>query len=669
MQFPKLTPLQARLAASSLATLILLILYLTLTNPRFAYAADADSLMRQDHNHPLSIVLDPGQDLPWDDDTEKGMYEPDFVGVNQGIVGRQEQQNTALANNAPTTPEVNPLFGGETMNWVFPKNALDGPLSPSTPGLPSPVLRRSDDEEAEDDGGLDHGLRKRQGQRKLYITINTCGQPTSNVTGSTGAPPQLQLFVSQSQSLQKPGPGNDSPDNKQVPIVEGFGSTTINADDDVFIGVSAPASKSFNGSYSYELAASIDAPFHSYDGSTPFLFLIDSDTHGALLVTNDTTQANESDPLYQKWMDITPPFSMFANNINDSTIVGLRHSYCGLKNSAQITATSRDGEVSTGNVEVSMTDRAIGGNEKKPKEQFYIKSLNGSSSYYGFLAMEGNSTESGNGVVGGGGKVWKAMNFTTKAGQSCPYLPIIILIFYLDGNCQVLFNLSFCSEVAYAVPSNPNTKNTTELISFYDDNALALYQNFSYSLQQIPCNTTSTAQYSLAKNCTDCAAAYKSWLCAVTIPRCNDFSSPLPYLQPRNVAQVFINGTTPSSLSKSNPSFSPANLTYTAINSSRNVEIDNYVKPGPYKEVLPCRDLCYELVKSCPAALGFACPSFDSKSLGNGNESYGTLQPGGDITCSYFGAAFFLNGGSRLGSSLGGGGLVVGLLVGLWLVL
>ena len=36
--------------------------------------------------------------------------------------------------------------------------------------------------------------------------------------------------------------------------------------------------------------------------------------------------------------------------------------------------------------------------------------------------------------------------------------------------------------------------------------------------------------------------------------------------------------------------------------------IDAQINPGPYKEILPCIDLCYNLEQSCPAALGFACP-------------------------------------------------------------
>lgn len=222
----------------------------------------------------------------------------------------------------------------------------------------------------------------------------------------------------------------------------------------------------------------------------------------------------------------------------------------------------------------------------------------------------------------------------------------IEITFTLDGNCQLLFDLSYCSEVAYAVPSNPKTfPNIEDLKKLYDDNARNLSQNFSYSLQQIPCNTSSSAQYSLARNCDDCAAAYKTWLCAVTIPRCYDFSSNMTYLQPRNVAQDFINGTSPSA--SSDLSFSPINQSTVYMNSSRNSLIDTNIKPGPYKEVLPCQDLCYTLVQSCPAALGFACP-LRNRGL---EWSYGVRDTSGAITCSFPGAAYFLSEAGRRGIS------------------
>ncbi|KAK2842911.1 hypothetical protein FQN49_005996 [Arthroderma sp. PD_2] len=263
--------------------------------------------------------------------------------------------------------------------------------------------------------------------------------------------------------------------------------------------------------------------------------------------------------IYKRWLALNPPpFTLFAHNMNDSAIVGLQHSFCGLQNNAQISNKQKS-------LDVAMTARGI---DRKPKEQIYAKGLNSSSAYYGFLAMEGNSTAAGDKVVGGGGKVWKAMNFTTKS----------------ENNCAIVYNLEFCSEVAYAVPSSPGL-NVSQLSEIYDTQAAKAFQNFSYSLQQIPCSAPSTEQYSLATNCTQCADAYKQWLCAVTIPRCQDFSSDLPFLRPRNTGQMFINGTMlpEDHMDRGN----------VLTNSSRNPLIDTQIKPGPYKEVLPCQDLCH----------------------------------------------------------------------------
>lgn len=145
--------------------------------------------------------------------------------------------------------------------------------------------------------------------------------------------------------------------------------------------------------------------------------------------------------------------------------------------------------------------------------------------------------------------------------------------------------------------------------------------------------------YSLAVGCDDCAHAYKQWLCSVTIPRCEDFSSTADYLQVRNAGQAFING---SALPENN-----AYRTNPVTNVSRNPLIDSEIQPGPYKEILPCLDICSSLVKSCPSTLGFGCPTGDWL-----NASYGYRSSDGDITCSYLGAAFYLNRASKTGLAL-----------------
>lgn len=622
MRFPKLTPLQSRFAASLGASLSLIALYLILSSPRLAYAADVDSASKgntgavdtddsgvgEDYGFVSADLMDHGLD---------GLF-------GDGIVVRDVPAGVdVLDNNELKAPNIDP---GETKHYVFPKEALAGPKSP-VPSI-GPVARAEGGETEEISQELRRRADSQNSTTPLYISLNTClvASPKSSDTSNDEPAPQLKVYISQSKSIQKPGPEIDSSNQIVIEADGGYVGTILNATGDVFIGVSAPKMGSFSGVYNYELAASIDAPYHAYNELTPDLYFVDGDSYAALLVTNNMTQADPDQEEYKKWMDSSPPFTMFAQNTNDTSISGLQKSYCGLNEFAKISKKTK-------NVEAGMTNRGLGG---KPKEQFYITSLNESSTYYGFLAVEPNNTTKNS--AGGGGKVWKAMNFTTKAGMYEPYNILyyssILIQMGAEYNCAVIFNLEFCSEVAYAVPSHPSL-NAQQLMDIYDSNAVALYKNFSRSLQQIACNTSSTSKYSLARGCDHCAAAYKQWLCAVSIPRCSDFSSDLPFLHARNTGAPFLNG---SKLDESSPYFNDP-----WANSSRNPLIDTEVKPGPYKEVLPCQDLCYDLVQSCPAALGFGCP--EGSWL---NASYGTRSDDGDITCSYLGAAYFLNAGWKV---------------------
>lgn len=187
------------------------------------------------------------------------------------------------------------------------------------------------------------------------------------------------------------------------------------------------------------------------------------------------------------------------------------------------------------------------------------------------------------------------------------------------------------------MPSNPSFGNSTQLARFYDSFASTMYENFNKSLAQIPCEAPSHQRYSLASNCTDCAAAYKDWLCSVTIPRCEDFDNPAPYLQPRAIGQPFPDG------SWLNATTLRGFRNTTSFNSSRNPLIDQVIRPGPYKELLPCEDVCYKLVQTCPAAMGFGCP--EPGSIGfDGNYA----RHGRELTCNFPGSAHFRSVGERM---------------------
>lgn len=219
-------------------------------------------------------------------------------------------------------------------------------------------------------------------------------------------------------------------------------------------------------------------------------------------------------------------------------------------------------------------------------------------------------------------------------------------------NCALITGLSFCDQVAYSVPTNPGVFNdTAKLAAFYDNATSQYYSFFRKVLAQTPCNTTSSAQYSLARTCTDCANAYKAWVCAVMIPRCTDFSATEPWLQSRAMSQPFPDGTFLSSAQLASANKSKA------LSGSRNPAIDQTIVPGPYKEILPCEDLCYNLVQSCPASMQFNCPQ---PGVIGFNESYGVKPQGsGDvngrltnITCNWPGMVYYVAAGGRIAPSL-----------------
>ncbi|EKV05161.1 Calcium channel subunit Mid1 [Penicillium digitatum] len=579
-------------------------------------AAYADAYKGPDTENILNIrgaVIKDGTGLTLALDSFSGLEFRDSVDGDDesnglDLVPRYPNSAKALGNNQFAEPSALEIGG---VHWFYlPKTVVNGKHGTAGSGLPAYVNAAG-----EDDDDLNNELRKRdrdlskRATTTVYLSLTTCQKPYTNKTNSPGGFPQLQLYVSNSEKLQQPGPGKDDSLQDIHTAIGGYVGITVDTDSDVYIGVAAPNSTEYTGSYTYQIAASIDALFHNIVDDTPNLFFIDADVSAALLVTNNLTQSAKNSTNYKQWMDLVPPYTMFAHNINDTVLQGLEKSFCALD------ALSQVGRISS-STEVGMTNRGLG---NKPKEQFYITGLNQSSSYSGLLAMVGNSTASGNGIIGGGGTVWQPMNFTTKT----------------DNNCAVLFNLSFCSEVAYAVPSNPKL-NVDKLRTIYDDYAAAFYQNFTYSLQQVQCKTNEESMFSLAVDCDDCAKAYKQWLCGVTIPRCADFSNNAGYLAVRNAGQSFING---SSL----PNDSPYRQSV-ASNTSRNSIIDEQIMPGPYKEILPCQDICHTLVKDCPSALGFGCPQGAWM-----NSSYGYRNSDGIITCSYLGAVYYLSLGMRLG--------------------
>lgn len=393
MQFPKLTPLQSRFAATFAATIFVFALFylISTSSGSFAYALEEVDQLITSRNGGAG---EEGSVIIFEDEEEYRR------GDDGQVIKRAFADPMEVTNNAFGTLNIDL---GQTQYWVFTKDSVLGTPSAAPEGLPANITS----DNTTDQNSVDERRRElKKRSNAVYVSLNTCLKPSLNTsnpqaTSSTPLPP-LTVYISTSSNNKNPGPAGDPSLQTNYTADQGYMGTVIeDVDDAIYIGVSAPNSTLWTGIYNYQVAASIDAYFHSVDDDTN-LFFIDSDINSALLITNNLTQSSAGSPNYQQWMNITPPYTIFANNINDSSISGLEKSYCALNQLAQL----RQGNQA---INVSMTNRGLG---NKPKEQFYVTYLNSSSTYYGILGMKGQ-----NGAIGGGGKVWRAMNFTTKTGE------------------------------------------------------------------------------------------------------------------------------------------------------------------------------------------------------------------------------------------------------------
>ncbi|KAI9791934.1 MAG: stretch-activated cation channel mid1, partial [Peltula sp. TS41687] len=524
----------------------------------------------------------------------------------RGVVSRRGAPSdiSALARNTPGN--LNIEFG-QLQHWVFPKDttAVGDASSSAEESSEEEDIRfeKGDDDEWEgmdvvDLGDNDDKEDGREDGRTVYITLNTCLQPTTITTSSSandGAsampPPPLKVYISRSAENQRPGPDGPPDKQREVETKKGYAGIKINSvSTDIHIGVFAPNLTNggdgvkYEGIYNYEITAAINRPDHVFDGRTPNLFLIDTDTTSALFTTEKLVLSNTNnnngdvkmldDHQQQELLDsiILVAQVINPNTSSSTTTNGLENSHCSLPNTQ--TNKNIDERIQT----TTTLNRSTPLNNLRI--QIHLTSLTPNTTYTAQLLLTSPSSRSSRRQT----TLFSPLTITTAASTSS------------SSSCTLLHSLSFCTAIAYAVPSNPDTHQTlSDLRSTYDQHASSLYQNFSYALAQIPCETTPSARYSLAASCDDCAAAYKAWLCAVSIPRC--FTG--------DAAGVAVEDQTAKEEEKKKKT---TWLRERRPGQSRNEMVDRVIRPETYTEVLPCAELCWDLVRACPAELGFECP-------------------------------------------------------------
>ena len=304
------------------------------------------------------------------------VYEPTFVGLDQGLLGRATPAETKiLILNVPASASIN---GNEVQFWTLPF------------GLGTRTLDEASSLDHTSKSAGFHELLKRE-KKELYITLSLCDQPSPRNPSNPqkGAPPTLELYISIDGQNTKPSKESSDFD---VPITYGFGNFNISASDDVYFSVGASLSPDFVGNYTYELTASVGKYYALFkpDNITEFL---DSDSNSTLLAAS----------LENLSMNDTLPYSIFVYNQDDSAVWGLQNSLCGLKKHAQV-----QGNIMTGIIKPS---------EAWQRQYFYVQGLNASTSYYSTIAFDGNSNNATD-------MVWNTSNFTTKSGEFTSFAPV-----------------------------------------------------------------------------------------------------------------------------------------------------------------------------------------------------------------------------------------------------
>lgn len=353
-------------------------------------------------------------------------YAPEFEYFDRSLLGRQdpaEGQQTELKNNEKQEKDIVPQ---ESLFFVLKRgqNRLIRADTTDTGALEARgTVNVSEDESQRGDTAEDNEVEKRQAGSRVWISANTCRQPNApaNGTAATKNHPQLTLFVSTSPNNQKPG--IDSIDGLATPPTgiifdQGFANFSLQATSDIYIGISAPALEAgWFGSWHFDIAASTDGPYHSYDGNDPFLYMIDTDSDSALFITYNLSTPGTNDT--DKWKE-NNPFRMYAFEADDvSSVTGIERSLCALQN------VSRSTNVTS---EISITNKFGGA---LPKSQFHLQGLKAGKKYNGFLTVQGGQDVlqlPGGRTVRGGGMVFRQFEYTTKQGMDTFARSAIIMI-------------------------------------------------------------------------------------------------------------------------------------------------------------------------------------------------------------------------------------------------
>ncbi|KAI5119680.1 hypothetical protein M0805_009624 [Coniferiporia weirii] len=441
----------------------------------------------------------------------------------------------------------------------------------------------------------------------LTVSVALCGAAPASGDAT-------RFFVTNNTAVSNPGPDSTQDGVYEITVESaGVGSVVL----DMTGGAGVFAVDAGGAAQSFEVGVS-DTSEPLYEVLTSLPLLGDTTANQALLFSPPfLAPSAATEPSYPNYtLPIaslpvpTPPtqhpnFTLIAGPVNvfpefdfstNTFVDGTPVTACALGSLSNLTVMSG----SFGSVQESLVLRDSDG----WRFQWLVDGLQPLTNYTTFVLQDGV-------------KVAGPVNFVTKSALFA---------------CPLVHSLPYCPLVSYAVPlpspsGPPGTQayDASSLPESVSGPLISYMTNFTTSLLSFACGRD---LYSPLVSCADCQAAYRTWLCAVQLPRCGDSatasvttSSAGSTSTPSSPAKVKLKRSDSGAQA---PFIAPALLSQNS-SATRNTNLPAF-PGGNWTELLPCLEVCNAAERACPFFVGFACPL----PRFNAQESYGVGYVDGD---------------------------------------
>lgn len=417
----------------------------------------------------------------------------------------------------------------------------------------------------------------------VYITLSACSGPEIYLDPDDSTPVDdtfIRLVISTDENTRLPSPAGSK--STTITALNGHAYRHLSAGQapsGVFIGVYPPKNTNGReGEMTIEVTASyVRSPMTLFYGNVTAVTPMES-VYTLELDDTDMTTAMLSAAPRQHMIGNAPPAGIMLSRTSDAPSKYFNSSACAIRN-AFLSFYDRLPAAGKDIVSKNTSTRSIPKGYGDQRTQWIIRPLQPDTNYTAWLTTDPS---------------WPPQQ------PNLQYGPAIKFQTKNNPNCQLVSNLDFCPDVAYATAVGPHFA-LNEALQHIEETVTGVLSNFSKAVSTFSCGT-GQGRYSYIATCDDCVTAYRRWLCAMAIPRCIN--------TPPGWPKTNWNGTG-----------SGGAVPYTVVRHGANRLNASFGFSGPFGELLPCLDICHMVAVNCPPVVQWVCPNWKVTA----QEDYGTF--------------------------------------------